>query len=90
MVNFVWIVAGNVLNAILDPLLIFVLGFGISGAAAATVISEYVTKCGKLFILFIDSVSAFVFDSWLLIVHSLVKICFLQILDCVYSSVEVE
>uniref|UniRef100_M4C777 Protein DETOXIFICATION n=1 Tax=Brassica campestris TaxID=3711 RepID=M4C777_BRACM len=34
-------VAGNVLNAILDPILIFVLGFGISGAAAATVISEY-------------------------------------------------
>ncbi|EFH56000.1 mate efflux family protein [Arabidopsis lyrata subsp. lyrata] len=33
--------AGNVLNAILDPILIFVLGFGISGAAAATVISEY-------------------------------------------------
>ncbi|XP_013629727.1 protein DETOXIFICATION 44, chloroplastic isoform X2 [Brassica napus] len=32
---------GNVLNAILDPILIFVLGFGISGAAAATVISEY-------------------------------------------------
>ncbi|XP_010517127.1 PREDICTED: protein DETOXIFICATION 44, chloroplastic [Camelina sativa] len=35
------VVAGNVLNAILDPILIFVLGFGISGAAAATVISEY-------------------------------------------------
>ncbi|KAF3548988.1 hypothetical protein DY000_02002075 [Brassica cretica] len=34
-------VAGNVLNAILDPILIFALGFGISGAAAATVISEY-------------------------------------------------
>lgn len=57
MVNFVWIVAGNVLNAILDPLLIFVLGFGISGAAAATVISEYVTKCGKLLILNSVSVS---------------------------------
>uniref|UniRef100_A0A1J3HEY7 Protein DETOXIFICATION n=3 Tax=Noccaea caerulescens TaxID=107243 RepID=A0A1J3HEY7_NOCCA len=35
------VVAGNVLNAVLDPILIFVLGFGISGAAAATVISEY-------------------------------------------------
>jgi Na+-driven multidrug efflux pump len=34
-------IAGNVLNAVLDPILIFVLGFGISGAAAATVISEY-------------------------------------------------
>ncbi|KAL0674206.1 hypothetical protein Bca4012_002187 [Brassica carinata] len=37
-------VAGNVLNAILDPILIFVLGFGISGAAAATVISEYLNE----------------------------------------------
>ncbi|KAL4322053.1 hypothetical protein AHAS_Ahas14G0172000 [Arachis hypogaea] len=33
--------AGNVLNAILDPILIFFFGLGISGAAAATVISEY-------------------------------------------------
>ncbi|CAL9236020.1 unnamed protein product [Arabidopsis halleri] len=33
--------AGNVLNAILDPILIFVLHIFISGAAAATVISEY-------------------------------------------------
>ncbi|WZZ40083.1 hypothetical protein YC2023_036342 [Brassica napus] len=41
VVYSVWPVAGNVLNAILDPILIFVLGFGISGAAAATVISEY-------------------------------------------------
>uniref|UniRef100_A0A7C9AAZ7 MATE efflux family protein n=2 Tax=Opuntia streptacantha TaxID=393608 RepID=A0A7C9AAZ7_OPUST len=33
--------AGNLLNAILDPILIFFLGFGIGGAAIATVISEY-------------------------------------------------
>ncbi|XP_050212357.1 protein DETOXIFICATION 44, chloroplastic isoform X2 [Mercurialis annua] len=33
--------AGNLLNAILDPILIFVLGFGIGGAAIATVTSEY-------------------------------------------------
>ncbi|XP_008464231.1 protein DETOXIFICATION 44, chloroplastic isoform X1 [Cucumis melo] len=33
--------AGNFLNAILDPLLIFFCGFGIGGAAIATVISEY-------------------------------------------------
>ncbi|KAL4381756.1 hypothetical protein AHAS_Ahas04G0165300 [Arachis hypogaea] len=33
--------AGNVLNAILDPILIFFFGLGISGAAVATVISEY-------------------------------------------------
>ncbi|XP_022144039.1 protein DETOXIFICATION 44, chloroplastic isoform X2 [Momordica charantia] len=33
--------AGNLLNAALDPLLIFLCGFGIGGAAIATVISEY-------------------------------------------------
>ncbi|GMN40429.1 hypothetical protein TIFTF001_009653 [Ficus carica] len=33
--------AGNVLNAILDPILIFSFGLGIGGAAIATVISEY-------------------------------------------------
>ncbi|XP_074264478.1 protein DETOXIFICATION 44, chloroplastic-like isoform X1 [Silene latifolia] len=33
--------AGNLLNLILDPVLIFFLGFGISGAAIATVLSEY-------------------------------------------------
>ncbi|MCL7040726.1 hypothetical protein MKW94_029513 [Papaver nudicaule] len=33
--------AGNILNAILDPILIFLCGLGISGAAIATVISEY-------------------------------------------------
>ncbi|XP_010250616.1 PREDICTED: protein DETOXIFICATION 44, chloroplastic isoform X1 [Nelumbo nucifera] len=33
--------AGNLLNAILDPILIFLFGFGIGGAAISTVISEY-------------------------------------------------
>ncbi|CAI8612748.1 unnamed protein product [Vicia faba] len=33
--------AGNFLNVILDPILIFLCGLGISGAAIATVISEY-------------------------------------------------
>ncbi|KAF3448039.1 hypothetical protein FNV43_RR08747 [Rhamnella rubrinervis] len=35
------IVAGNLLNAILDPILIFISGLGIGGAAMSTVISEY-------------------------------------------------
>nr|XP_043622232.1 protein DETOXIFICATION 44, chloroplastic isoform X2 [Erigeron canadensis] len=35
------IAAGNLLNAILDPILIFFCGLGIGGAAIATVISEY-------------------------------------------------
>ncbi|CAJ1808357.1 unnamed protein product [Sphenostylis stenocarpa] len=34
--------AGNFLNVILDPILIFLFGLGVSGAAVATVISEYV------------------------------------------------
>lgn len=33
--------AGNLLNAVLDPILIFFFGLGIGGAALATVISEY-------------------------------------------------
>lgn len=33
--------AGNLLNALLDPILIFLLGLGIGGAAISTVISEY-------------------------------------------------
>ncbi|KAL7095224.1 hypothetical protein ACP275_10G010600 [Erythranthe tilingii] len=35
--------AGNLVNAILDPILIFSFGLGIGGAAVATVISEYLT-----------------------------------------------
>ncbi|XP_052171892.1 protein DETOXIFICATION 44, chloroplastic isoform X2 [Diospyros lotus] len=33
--------AGNLLNALLEPILIFLFGFGIGGAAIATVFSEY-------------------------------------------------
>lgn len=42
--------AGNLLNAILDPVLIFLFGFGIGGAAIATVISEYVSNVVNLII----------------------------------------
>ncbi|XP_051130405.1 protein DETOXIFICATION 44, chloroplastic isoform X2 [Andrographis paniculata] len=35
--------AGNLLNVILDPILIFFLGLGVGGAAIATVISEYLS-----------------------------------------------
>ncbi|XP_019187392.1 PREDICTED: protein DETOXIFICATION 44, chloroplastic [Ipomoea nil] len=41
--------AGSLLNTILDPLLIFSCGFGISGAAIATVISEYLIAFILLF-----------------------------------------
>lgn len=37
------IVSGAVLNIILDPVLIFTCGFGIAGAALATVISQYIS-----------------------------------------------
>ncbi|KAL5716281.1 hypothetical protein ACHQM5_017996 [Ranunculus cassubicifolius] len=36
-----FIVIGNLLNAVLDPVLIFLFGLGIGGAAISTVISEY-------------------------------------------------
>lgn len=36
--------AGNLLNAILDAIFIVVFGFGVGGAAVATVISEYVNN----------------------------------------------
>ncbi|TMW93729.1 hypothetical protein EJD97_011233 [Solanum chilense] len=35
--------SGNLLNALLSPILIFTFGFGVSGAAIAGVISEYLT-----------------------------------------------
>lgn len=41
--------AGNLLNAIMSPLLIFSFGFGISGAAISTVISEYLIAFILLF-----------------------------------------
>lgn len=44
--------AGNLLNALLDPILIFLLGLGIGGAAISTVISEYVDDVVKLMCLF--------------------------------------
>jgi Na+-driven multidrug efflux pump len=40
--------AGNFLNVILDPILIFLCGLGISGAAIATVIYEYVRNAVNL------------------------------------------
>lgn len=40
--------AGNLLNAILDPILIFSLHLGMAGAAVATVISEYVNNVVNL------------------------------------------
>ena len=45
----VGIVTGAVINIVLDPLLIFVCGMGVAGAAAATVISQF---CSFLLLLF--------------------------------------
>lgn len=43
--------AGNLLNAVLDGVLIFIYNLGIGGAAVATVISEYVNDVVNLIIL---------------------------------------
>lgn len=50
-VYFVLSGAGNLLNAILDPILIFFFHFGIGGAAVATVISEYVNNVVNLMLI---------------------------------------
>jgi Na+-driven multidrug efflux pump len=52
--------AGNLLNAILDVVLIYPLGLGVSGAALATVTSEYVD------IIMIFSVIKFVFHTFVM------------------------
>ncbi|CAM6129521.1 unnamed protein product [Calypogeia fissa] len=44
-------VLGNVVNIVLDPILMFSLKFGVSGAAVATVISQYVIALVLLWIL---------------------------------------
>lgn len=47
--GMVGITVGAVLNIALDPLLIFGLGLGISGAAIATIFSQFVSFCVLLF-----------------------------------------
>jgi Na+-driven multidrug efflux pump len=42
-------VAGNLVNALLDAIFIFPLGLGVSGAALATVTSEYVELTVRLY-----------------------------------------
>lgn len=39
----------NALNLALDPLLIFALGWGVAGAAQATVLAEVMTSCQETF-----------------------------------------
>ena len=38
--SFAFAVSGNIINMVLVPILIFSLGYGVGGAAVATVISE--------------------------------------------------
>nr|GLL36842.1 protein DETOXIFICATION 44, chloroplastic [Ipomoea trifida] len=59
---------GNLLNTILDPLLIFSCGFGISGAAIATVISEYVENVVKLILYLIAFILLFKLNDKVLLI----------------------
>jgi putative MATE family efflux protein len=48
-IAMVGMVSGSVLNVILDPLFIFVLGMGVTGASFATMLSQIVSFCILLF-----------------------------------------
>lgn len=43
--SMIGIVSGAVINIVLDPVFIFVFGMGVSGAALATIISQYFSFC---------------------------------------------
>nr|NP_001350570.2 uncharacterized protein LOC112543457 [Oryza brachyantha] len=63
------VVAGNLVNALLDAIFIFPLGLGVSGAALATVTSEYLTA----FILLWKLNSRMVLFSWHVIAGDIVR-----------------
>ncbi|XP_040385347.1 protein DETOXIFICATION 44, chloroplastic-like isoform X2 [Oryza brachyantha] len=63
------VVAGNLVNALLDAIFIFPLGLGVSGAALATVTSEYLTA----FILLWKLNSRIVLFSWNVIAGDIIR-----------------
>jgi len=54
---------GTILNIILDPIFIFVLGFGVAGAAIATVISQAIAFCIFMYIFLIKD-NTYVTFNW--------------------------
>jgi Na+-driven multidrug efflux pump len=62
-------VAGNLVNALLDAIFIFPLGLGVSGAALATVTSEYLTA----FILLWKLNSKIVLFSWNIVSGDIIR-----------------
>ena len=58
----------NLFNAILDPIMIFKLGWGVSGAAAATVIAEFISFISYIYLLgkagMVRLKSLFALPSW--------------------------
>ncbi|EEC68698.1 hypothetical protein OsI_37172 [Oryza sativa Indica Group] len=63
------VVAGNLVNALLDAIFIFPLGLGVSGAALATVTSEYLTA----FILLWKLNSKIVLFSWNIVSGDIIR-----------------
>uniref|UniRef100_A0A0D9XW21 Protein DETOXIFICATION n=1 Tax=Leersia perrieri TaxID=77586 RepID=A0A0D9XW21_9ORYZ len=63
------VVAGNLVNALLDAIFIFPLGLGVSGAALATVASEYLTA----FILLWKLNSQIVLFSWNIVAGDIIR-----------------
>ncbi len=57
-ISMVSMLVGAVLNIILDPLMIYSMGMGVRGAAAATLISQIVTVC--IYIYFFSSPKSYV------------------------------
>lgn len=79
---------GNLLNAILDPILIFLCGLGVGGAAMSTVISEYVVDVVKLILYLHHTKHNMITQTSLVIFRFFVYVY--QVLDSRNSSMEAE
>ncbi len=49
VLSMIGLIAGALINVALDPLLIFVVGWGVTGAAVATCVSQFISFCVLLF-----------------------------------------
>ena len=80
-------VAGNLVNAILDAIFIFPLGLGVSGAALATVTSEYVEAVMRSFTFFCFVLLLSIFIDCVNYLHSS---AFVQVLGGNHPPMEAE